>query len=101
MAVATGARAPAHRSMSPEFGLVGRLVSGAAEDRLLEPLEGNRARRSGSAATCEGSTFTATSRFSFVSVARYTSPIPPSPIWAVTSYGPRQVPGVRAKLSEY
>ena len=29
----------------------------------------------------------------FVSVARYTSPIPPTPIWAVISYGPRRVPG--------
>jgi hypothetical protein len=32
-------------------------------------------------------------RFRFVSVARYTSPMPPTPIWAVTSYGPRRVPG--------
>jgi hypothetical protein len=39
----------------------------------------------------------ATARFRFVSVARYTSPIPPTPICAVTSYGPRRVPGVRAK----
>jgi hypothetical protein len=31
------------------------------------------------------STLTATWRFTFVSVARYTSPIPPTPIWAVTS----------------
>ena len=35
----------------------------------------------------------ATSRSSFVSRARYTSPMPPSPILAVTAYGPRVVPG--------
>ena len=29
------------------------------------------------------------------------SPIPPTPIWAVIAYGPRRVPGVRAKLLEY
>ena len=27
-----------------------------------------------------------------VSVAHYTSPMPPTPIWAVISYGPRRVP---------
>ncbi len=58
-----------------------------------------RAIRSGSEASAAGSTFTATSRFSLVSVARYTSPIPPTPIWAVISYGPRRVPGVRPKLA--
>jgi len=31
-----------------------------------------------------GSTLIATWRFRFVSVARYTSPIPPTPIWAAT-----------------
>src|SRR5262245_14587173 len=39
----------------------------------------------------------ATARFRLVSVARYTCPMPPSPICAETSYGPRRVPGVRAK----
>src|SRR5262245_25728331 len=53
-----------------------------------------RARRSGSAATICGRTLMATWRLRFVSVARYTSPIPPTPIWAVTSYGPRRVPGI-------
>src|SRR5688572_5671203 len=38
----------------------------------------------------------ATARFRLVSVARYTSPMPPTPIWVVTSYGPRRVPGIRA-----
>ena len=38
-----------------------------------------RASRSGSCATSAGSTLRATSRPSFVSVARYTSPIPPAP----------------------
>src|SRR5438094_9071674 len=41
----------------------------------------------------------ATARFKFRSVARYTSPIPPTPIWAVTSYGPRRVPGVNDKFA--
>ena len=36
-------------------------------------------------------------RFRLVSVARYTSPMPPTPIWAVTSYGPRRLPGARDK----
>ena len=40
-------------------------------------------------------------RFSFVSVARYTSPMPPTPISAVISYAPRRVPGVRAKWRDY
>ena len=38
-----------------------------------------RASRSGSAANAAGSTLMATSRLSFVSVARYTSPMPPAP----------------------
>src|SRR5215471_18690160 len=56
----------------------------------------NRARRSGSAANSSGRTLSATSRFSFVSRARYTSPMPPAPIGARISYGPRLVPEVRA-----
>src|SRR5262245_52223603 len=36
----------------------------------------------------------ATARFRLVSVALYTSPMPPAPIRATTSYGPRRVPGV-------
>ena len=61
----------------------------------LGNLPGERASRSGSEATASGSTLIATWRFRFVSVARYTSPIPPTPICAVTSYGPRRAPGVR------
>ena len=38
----------------------------------------------------------ATSRFSFVSVARYTSPIPPVPRRERILYGPRLSPGVMA-----
>ena len=38
----------------------------------------------------------ATCRFSLVSVARYTSPIPPAPMAETISYGPRRVPGVTA-----
>ncbi len=44
-----------------------------------------RARRFGSAAKAAGRSLIATSRPSFVSVARYTSPIPPAPIGATTS----------------
>ena len=43
-----------------------------------------RARRSGSAAKASGRTLRATSRPSFVSVARYTSPMPPLPSAEVT-----------------
>jgi hypothetical protein len=50
------------------------------------------AGRSGASVNESGSTLIATWRFSLVSVARYTSPIPPTPIWATTSYGPMQVP---------
>jgi hypothetical protein len=42
----------------------------------------NLARVSGSAASDCGSTFIATSRFSFESLVRYTSPIPPAPMGA-------------------
>ena len=41
-----------------------------------------------------GSTLMATVRFRLVSVARYTWPMPPSPMRADTSYGPMRVPGV-------
>ena len=43
----------------------------------------------------------ATWRFSLVSVARYTSPMPPAPICAVISYTPRRVPGLRDNSSNY
>src|SRR5215510_10617634 len=52
-----------------------------------------RANRSGSVANVSGSTLTATSRCSRVSRARYTSPIPPAPMAATISYGPRRAPG--------
>jgi hypothetical protein len=39
----------------------------------------------GVAAIASGSTLIATCRARFVSVARYTSPIPPAPIWAAIS----------------
>jgi hypothetical protein len=55
----------------------------------------SRANRSASLANESGSTLMATSRFSLVSVARHT-PIPPTPIRAVTAYGPRRIPRVRA-----
>ena len=55
----------------------------------------NRPKRSGSSAKTSGRTFKATSWPSFMSLARYTSPMPPWAMRAVTSYGPRRVPGVR------
>ena len=58
-----------------------------------------RASRSGSAASAAGSTFSATSRPSLVSVARYTSPMPPAPIGATTSYAPRRLPGDRLRVT--
>src|SRR6266581_906779 len=53
------------------------------------------ARASRSEATCPGSTLIATSRPSRVSRARYTSPMPPFPMGARISYGPRRVPAER------
>src|SRR5580765_1664663 len=51
-----------------------------------------RARRSASDEISAGSTLIATSRPRRVSRARYTSPIPPDPNGAITSYGPMRVP---------
>ena len=48
----------------------------------------NRARRTGSATSAAGSTLMATSRSRRASRARYTSPIPPTPIVSTISYGP-------------
>src|SRR5262245_63099910 len=52
-----------------------------------------RARRSASCANARGSVLSATSRPSFVSCARKTSPMPPAPSDDTTSYGPSRVPG--------
>src|SRR5262245_1026767 len=57
-----------------------------------------RALNASSAATCSGSTLIATVRPRRVSVALYTSPIPPAPRGAMTSYGPSRVPGASATL---
>jgi len=54
--------------------------------------DADRLRRSGSANTI----LTATSRLSRVSIARYTSPMPPAPSRPMISYGPRRVPGGRS-----
>ena len=43
----------------------------------------------------------ATWRFSLVSVARYTSPMPPRPSKSANSKTPNRVPGVRAKRLDY
>jgi hypothetical protein len=53
----------------------------------------NLASRSGSAAKLSGRILSATSRFNLVSRARYTSPIPPTPMTDWISYGPRRKPG--------
>ena len=53
------------------------------------------ASRSGSVAKAPGRTLMATSRCSFVSCARYTSPIPPAPSEPTTSYAASRVPGRR------
>src|SRR5581483_3589365 len=53
-------------------------------------------RRSATSANSSESNFTATGRSSFVSSARYTSPIPPAPIGAMISYGPSFVPAAKA-----
>ena len=42
----------------------------------------SRFKNSTRATTCEGNTLITTSRSSFISRARYTSPILPTPIWA-------------------
>jgi hypothetical protein len=55
----------------------------------------NALRRLASAVNSGGRSFSATSRPSLVSRARYTSPIPPAPSGATTSYGPSFVPKVR------
>ena len=57
----------------------------------------NRASRSASRATDPSSTLMATWRFRLVSVARYTSPMPPTPRGDRISYGPRRVPGCNGK----
>src|SRR5262245_9754414 len=58
----------------------------------------NRVTRSGSRENSSGRILIATSRFSFVSVARYTSPMPPLPSKAVISYEPSGVPIVMDKV---
>ena len=55
----------------------------------------NRASRSRSCASASGRTFSATSRPRRVSRARKTSPMPPAPRGARTSYAPRRVPAER------
>ena len=55
----------------------------------------NLANRSESWESKSGRTLSATSRLSLESRARNTSPIPPTPRLAVTSYGPRREPRVR------
>ena len=60
---------------------------------LRHDVRSKRAMRSASAMSASGSTLIATSRPSFVSVARYTSPMPPAPTGARISYDPRRRPG--------
>src|SRR5215468_1481671 len=53
----------------------------------------NRCLRTGSAENCAGRILMATVRSNRVSLARYTSPIPPAPSGTPISYGPSLVPG--------
>src|SRR5262249_58933240 len=59
-----------------------------------------RERRSGSFVNASGRSLRATSRLSFVSDARYTSPIPPSPSFETTRYGPSELPIMLEQLRE-
>src|SRR3954454_10835533 len=59
-----------------------------------------RISRSRSWAKALGSTFNATSRFNRVSLARYTSPIPPTPSTETIVYGPMLVPAAKAMDSD-
>src|SRR6266852_219132 len=64
----------------------------------LEIARASRSKRSRSCGLlerCSGRTLTATMRSSRVSLARYTSPIPPAPIEEMISYGPSRVEGWR------
>src|SRR6478672_5899652 len=56
-----------------------------------------RCRDSGVEGRCDGSTLIATVLSRRVSRARYTSPMPPAPMGASTSYGPRRDPAVRLR----
>ena len=71
-----------------EHADVGMIEGG---DRLGFPIE--TLAELGSAANAEGRTLMATVRSSRVSRARYTSPMPPAPSRATTSYAPRRAPG--------
>src|SRR5688572_18616385 len=61
----------------------------------------NRDSRSALVAYESGSSFRATSRCNRESRPRKTTPMPPSPSWAVTSYGPTREPGERAIGRDY
>src|SRR5258706_16101640 len=60
----------------------------------------NRTTRSLSSKNASGRILRATSRASFVSVARYTSPIPPAPRGERISYGPTREPGCSISCAE-
>ena len=63
---------------------------------MVRASRSNRSRNSERSARCVGKTLMATMRSRRVSRALYTSPIPPAPICATTSYEPRRVPEVSA-----
>ncbi len=60
-------------------------MCGWLSDETVLASRSKRARISGFEVRCCGSTFTATSRPSRVSFARYTSPMPPAPSGATIS----------------
>src|SRR5438552_10402283 len=71
-------------------------MCGSFNDASSRASRSNRATRSVSFANISGRIFTATLRPSFVSVAWYTSPIPPAPRSLTISYVPNLVPAINA-----
>jgi len=64
-------------------------------DERARASRSRRSLRSGSGERRPGRTLIATMRSKRRSRARYTSPIPPAPMGAITSYGPNRAPLVR------
>src|SRR3984893_8158163 len=64
-------------------------------EEIARASRSKRCFASGLSERCAGRILIATVRSRRVSRARYTSPMPPAPADAMTSYGPSLVPGVR------
>src|SRR5438045_4895443 len=65
---------------------------GCVRAEIVRASRSKRSRDSVSAERCAGRTLMATERSSRVSRARHTSPMPPAPTRATTSYGPSRSP---------